>query len=191
VAGHRIQRFHFAPKTRRGARIDQRLAGSAKALLHIPRAGKRPQWRAELEVRLKVRRFSPVSHFTAAGLPGLQAAIEHGDCLVARPLQHPPQAAAVVAAVAVVDHCLHVVGKTDAGQPHREFFAAGQRVSPARGSIGVRVMRAVGVHHALVAQGSVQVGIHRAGNVGLAVLLLARRRVQQVEAAVEDHQRRA
>ena len=49
---------------------------------------------------------------TARRLPGLQAAVEHGHGVVAGPLQHPPQAAAVVGAVAVVHHGLHGVVET-------------------------------------------------------------------------------
>ena len=137
--------------------------------------------------------FSAVDR-TVCGLPGLQSAVEHGHLVMAHPLQHPPQAAAVVGAVAVVDHGLHVIGQADAGEPDGKFFAIRQRVASARcrgiGTGGGN--HAVGARHAVPgAQRAVQVGVNGAGNVRLQVLLLAGLGQHQVKAAVKHAARLA
>ena len=50
----------------------------------------------------------------ACRLPGLKAAVEHGHLVVPQPFEHPPEAAAVVGALAVIHHGLHAIGKANA-----------------------------------------------------------------------------
>jgi hypothetical protein len=91
-------------------------------------------------------------------LPSLKATIEHGHGIVTTPLDHPPQAAAVVGPLAVVDHYLHVVVQPHAAQPLRQHLALWQGVATA-----IDRIRRVGF-----AQVVVEVGKHRPGNVLLA-----------------------
>ena len=148
---------------------------------------------AEQEVVLERRRLLAAADFSARCLPGLQAAIEHGNVFMAGPLEHPPQAAAVVAAVAVIHHGLHVVAHANAGQPGGKLFAIGQRMAPARGwRVG-----AAGRDDAVRASDAVtraergfQVGVNGAVNVRGQVLLVAGMRLRQVKTAVKHaHQR--
>ena len=146
----------------------------------------------QLEVGLKARAFLARCHRLACGLPGLETSVEHGHIAMSGPLQHPPQAPAVVGAVAVIDHGLHVVGKTDLRQPHGKQLAAGQRVAAARGGLLAGRHAAMCAGHAVFcAEVMVQVGEDGAGNMRLQVLRLAGRGLGQVEAAVKDHQRTA
>ena len=82
-----------------------------------------------------MRRLIALRHGAARRLPGLQAAVEHGHVLVPGPFQHPPQAATVIGAVAVIDHGLHVVGKAFARDSQVESACGWQRVAPAGGGL--------------------------------------------------------
>ena len=176
MAGHRVQRLDLAFKARRGPRVQQRLSGPAQVGSHslgVQQAGsgffqgkKRgcPGW-------LQAGR-----HGAARGLPGLQAAVEYGHRLMAGPVEHPPEPAAVVGAVAVIHHGLHVVGQTNAGQPEGKALAAGQRMPPA----GSCFMQA-----GFGAERVVQVRIDCARNVCLRIVRSAGIRLHQVEAAVK------
>ena len=131
---------------------------------------------------------------SALGLPGLQAAVEHRHGIVARPLEHPPQAPAVVGTVAVIHHGLHAIGKAHTRQPHRKALAAGQGVASARRRL-VSLLRhqgAVGSWCAVLgAQVLVQVGIYGTGNVRLRKRLRPGCGLHQLKAAIKHHQRLA
>ena len=162
---------------------------------HRSRLHQRRHRRTGDEVRLEMRRLLSIGHGTASRLPRLQAAVEHRDGVVAHPLQHPPQTAAVVGAVSVVHDGLHVVPQADAGQPRRELFAARQRVAPARRRFPFSVCDqhgAVAARSAVwCAQIAIEVGVDSAGNVRGVVLSGARLGLHQRERAVENHHCRA
>ena len=176
MAGHRVQRLDLAFEARCGPRVQQRLSGPAQVGSHslgVQQAGsgffqgkKRgcPGW------------LLAGRHGAARGLPGLQAAVEYGHRLMAGPLEHPPEPAAVVGAVAVIHHGLHVVGQTNAGQPEGKALAAGQRMPPA----GSCFMQA-----GFGAERMVQVRIHSARNVCLRIVRSAGVGLHQVETAVK------
>ena len=126
--------------------------------------------------RWRARSFLAGRYGAACRLPGLQATIEHGHRLMAGPLEHPPEPAAVVGAVAVIHHGLHVVGKTHAGQPEGKALPAGQRMPPA----GSCFMQA-----GFGAERVVQVRIDSARNVCLRIVRSAGIGLHQVEAAVK------
>ena len=103
VAGHRVQRLHLAAKTCRSTGVHQGLAGLAKVVGHCFAVHQPRFFRTGQEDGLEVRR--------------LFAAVDRaaGCRIVSGPLEHPPQAATVVGAVAVIHHRLHVIAEADAG----------------------------------------------------------------------------
>ena len=139
--------------------------------------------------------LAALCHGATLRLPGLQPAIEHGNRVVAHPLEHPPQPAAVRRAVAVIGDGLHAVGKAHAGQPDGKALSAGQRVASARGGDVCRLRcddGAIRSGYAMAgAQRRVEVCVHRARDMGFKVLLFTQGGVDQVKAAVKNHQRLA
>ena len=116
-------------------------------------------------------------HGASRGLPGLQTTVKHRNRHVPQPLQHPPEAAAVICALAVIDHCLHARAQAHTAKPVGKGFAGWEGVAPARSGI----CGALGG-----AQVAVEVGAHCPGNVRFAVLLLASTGLHQLKAAVKD-----
>ena len=122
MPGNRVQRFHLTAISRGATRIDKRLRRVIQSRHDSGLIDQRDQRFPKNEIRLERRRFVMVGDVAAnhtrgrfgGDLPGLQAPVEHRDRVVADPLQHPPQATAKVGAVAVIDHCLHVIGKAHA-----------------------------------------------------------------------------
>ena len=86
--------------------------------------------------------------------------------------------------MAVVDHGLHAIVKTDLAQPAGEVLARGQRVAPAIDRLACELW-AVG------AQVVVQVSEDGTGDVGFLKQRAPRSGLHQVKAAVKHHQRRA
>lgn len=117
-------------------------------------------------------------HGVPCGLPGLQAAIEYGDGVMTEPFQHPPQAAAIIAAVAVIDNGLHGIVKPPLAQSGGKVLGQGQGMAAA----------ACRVSGPVAAEIVVQVSMACAGNVCLRKLPAACCRIGQVIAAIKHHQ---
>jgi hypothetical protein len=135
VAGHRVQRFHFALESRGGAGVDQRLAGGAQAAFNSARGGERAQLGAEFEVGLEVRRLLAIGDLAARGLPRLQPAVE-------RPRRRVrPTSASTSAGRRSWRRCGQTTARISLVKPildsHIANFAAGQRM-PATASGVVR-----------------------------------------------------
>ena len=93
------------------------------------------------------------------------------------PFQHPPQAAAIIAAVAVIDNGLHGIVKTPLAQSGGKVLGQGKGMAAA----ACRVSRPV------AAEIVVQVSMACAGNVCLRKLPAACCRIGQVIAAIKHH----
>ena len=108
----------------------------------------------------------------------MQAAIEYSHGLVTAPLEHPPQAAAVVHAIAVVHHHLGIVVEAHALQPCGKHVTLGQGVTPTVDTQGGIVCGEV----------LVQVSVLRACDVLLGILGVARIWVHQIKGAIKHGQ---
>ena len=86
--------------------------------------------------------------------------------------------------MAVVDHRLHAIVKTDLAQPVGEVFTRGQRVATAVHRLACE-LRAVG------AQVIIEVREHGTGDVAVLEEGASGSGLHQVKAAVKNHQRRA
>ena len=184
MAGNRVHRLGIAAVAGCAARIDQQHAGIGKALLHFfGRNHVNQRWPNGKVACCRVVGPCVRAGFNrvASHLPGLQATVENGHSIVPQPFQHPPQATAKIAAVAVIHNRLHVVGKAPLAQGGRKIFAQRQRVPPLAGCALGR----------MAAEMCVQIGMARARNMRLCKLLLPGSGIGQVVAAIKNHQRLA
>ena len=189
MACHGVQRLHFAAVAGRGSGIDEGLGGLAQVGLDLAYGLECLQRLAQFKVGLEMAGLFLAAHRLAGRLPGLQSTIEHCHGIVAGPAQHPPQAAAVIGGVAVIDHGLHIVGKAYGRQPGGKALARGQGVAAAGGRLhaggDLAVFAGCSVRCAEV---FVQIGEQGAIDMDLQILLAAGRRIHEVKAAVKHHQ---
>ena len=136
--GHAFERLDLAAIASSGARVDQALAWAVVQRQHLVPSDQADPRLGQFEVaRLCAGGCSGAGCQRCARLlPGLQAAVEDGDCVMTGPFQQPPEPAAEVAAVAVVDHHLHAAHQARAAQPVAQPFAAGKRVAAAALCLG-------------------------------------------------------
>jgi hypothetical protein len=158
-----------------GARIDQSEPGGAQPAGELGRVAQRQEGVSQREIASRMGRRAAAGSRAARTLPVCQTALEHRHRLVAAALEHPPQTATEVGALAVVDHRLHPGIEPLAAQPGDKHVAAGQRVPAAAGV----------VRRLVAAQIVVQVGVHPACDVRQLKLRATGVRVGEVDAAIE------
>ncbi len=81
--------------------------------------------------RLKTRRTSQAAYTSG----GEQQMCAIGRALMANPMQHPPGATAVVAAIAVINHHLRLWREAHAAGPSGKLVARGQGMAAAAGAV--------------------------------------------------------
>ena len=139
MACDRVERLHLPPETRTGPGIDDGLLGAPQGGRNICSQQQLAQRSFDCKLRRCRRWRRTRGEGTASCFPCRKAAIEQSHRVVAQPFQHPPQAAAVSAFVAVVHHDLHAVVQPQAAQPFGNGRALGQGVASRVNTLSRRV----------------------------------------------------